>query len=327
MRHFKYLGTTARIKTAFSKELRGNIIYGNCLMPFGILLSSCVLYKRVTIKVHRSVRVKTWSCSSRCAPQRASGMSPSHIIVNQFTLRLFSPFIHLLFVQSVRVCAVRRSTRVTTVYLFAVPSVIIPTMLTDSDSDLPSSNAVKWWLLSSRGVRKYSVYPVNQKRTKLGEFHHIYQQLKQYPYRFYGYLRMSQSTLNYILRLIEPGIRKVYTNIRKQPIIAEERVEGECGVWPWANQSQRYFQARASRKIKPVWFLTNGVAAWRDELLQYVVMNLLLLVCFIIAARQSARRDEQLQHVFTLNVWGCETWPFTSEKEHRLCLRRGVWEG
>jgi hypothetical protein len=41
----------------------------------------------------------------------------------------------------------------------------------------------------------------------------------------------------------------VYSNIHKQPINVEERVEGECGVWPWANQSQRYFQARASRKI------------------------------------------------------------------------------
>jgi hypothetical protein len=81
------------------------------------------------------------------------------------------------------------STRVITVYLFVVPSVIIPTMLTDSDSDsdLSSSNAVKWWLLSSRRVRKYSGHTVNQKRTKLGECHHLYQQLKQYPDRFHEY--------------------------------------------------------------------------------------------------------------------------------------------
>jgi hypothetical protein len=107
-------------------------------------------------------------------------------------------------------------------------------MVTDSDSNsgLSSSNAVKWWLLSSRGVRKYSGHPVNQKRTKLGEFHHLYQQLEQYPDRFYEYLRLSQSTFNYILRLIEPRIYKVYTNIHKQPTNAEERVEGECGVWP-----------------------------------------------------------------------------------------------
>jgi hypothetical protein len=43
--------------------------------------------------------------------------------------------------------------------------------------------------------------------------------------------------------------------------------------WPWANQSQHYFQARASRKIKPVWFLTNGVAAWRDELLHVFTLR------------------------------------------------------
>jgi hypothetical protein len=107
-------------------------------------------------------------------------------------------------------------------------------MLTDSDSDsdLLSSNAVKWSLRSSRGVRKYSVHPVNQKRTKLGEFHHLYQQLEQYPDRFYEYLWMSQSTFNYILRLIEPRIHKVYTNIHKQPTNLEEGVEGGCGVWP-----------------------------------------------------------------------------------------------
>jgi hypothetical protein len=82
-------------------------------------------------------------------------------------------------------------------------------------------------LLESRGVRKYIVHPLNQKRTKLGEFRHLYQQLEQYPDRFYEYLRMSQSTLNYILWLIEPRIHKVYTNIHKQPLNAEERVEGE----------------------------------------------------------------------------------------------------
>jgi hypothetical protein len=121
-----------------------------------------------------------------------------------------------------------------TVYLFVVPSVITAAMLIDSDNDgdLSSSNAVKWWLLSSRGVRKYSVHPVNQKRTKLGEFHHLHQQLKQYPDGFYEYLRMSESTFNYILRLIEQRIHKVYSNIHKQPINVEERVEGECGVWP-----------------------------------------------------------------------------------------------
>jgi hypothetical protein len=115
------------------------------------------------------------------------------------------------------VCQDLYSVKVITVYLFVFPSVIIPTMLTDSDSDsdLSSSNAVKWWLLSSSGVRKYSVLSVNQKRTKLGEFHSLYQQLKRYPDRFYEYFSMLQSTFNYILRLIEPRIHKVYTNIHK----------------------------------------------------------------------------------------------------------------
>jgi hypothetical protein len=70
------------------------------------------------------------------------------------------------------VCQGLYSVKVNTVYLFVLPSVIIPTMLTDSDSDsdLSSSNAVKWWLLSSSGVRKYSVLPVNQKRTNFIAF-------------------------------------------------------------------------------------------------------------------------------------------------------------
>ncbi|KAJ4445745.1 hypothetical protein ANN_12430 [Periplaneta americana] len=79
------------------------------------------------------------------------------------------------------------------------------------------------WLLSNRR-RKYSVHPINKERTKLGEFYQLYQQLKAFPDRFYEYLRMSQSTFNYILMLIEPKIQKVYTNIHKQPISAEERL-------------------------------------------------------------------------------------------------------
>jgi hypothetical protein len=148
-----------------------------------------------------------------------------HGVVSQKALVLILPALRtsnlmsLLFLRSVRVYTAWTSTTVLAVYIFVVHSIIIPTMLTDSESDshLSSSNAVKWWLLSSRGVRKYSVHPVNQKGTKLGEFQHLYQQLKQYSERFYEYLRMLQSTFNYILQLTEPRIHKVY-NMYEQPV-------------------------------------------------------------------------------------------------------------
>lgn len=103
-------------------------------------------------------------------------------------------------------------------------------MFTDSDSDSSSdsdspSALLKWWLLlSKKGHRRWNVHPVNKERIERGEFYHLYRQLKNYPDRYFDYLRMTQSTFRYILELIEPKIVKVYTNVHKQPISAEERL-------------------------------------------------------------------------------------------------------
>lgn len=101
-------------------------------------------------------------------------------------------------------------------------------MFADSDSDSSDSDppiALKWWLLlTQKGNRRWNVHPINKKRTRRGEFYHLYCQLKNYPDRYFDYLRMTQSTFSYILELIESKVVKVYTNVHKQPISVEERL-------------------------------------------------------------------------------------------------------
>lgn len=93
----------------------------------------------------------------------------------------------------------------------------------DSDSDV--GVGVEWWLLcAEKGVRRWKVHPVNKERTTLGEFYHLYQELKGYPDRFYDYLRISPSTFKYILGLLEQKVEKVFTNRQEQPISVEERL-------------------------------------------------------------------------------------------------------
>lgn len=56
-----------------------------------------------------------------------------------------------------------------------------------------------------------------------GEFHRLYEKLRQCPYLFYGYTRMSPNTFDYILNAIKPEIKYVPTNFQ-QPISVEERL-------------------------------------------------------------------------------------------------------
>lgn len=81
-------------------------------------------------------------------------------------------------------------------------------MLTSSDDSDSDSFLVKMWILTRRRKRRYGVHPLNQERPCYGYFHQYYQRLKNYPERFFKYLRMSQPTFKYILNLIEPEIVK-----------------------------------------------------------------------------------------------------------------------
>lgn len=61
-------------------------------------------------------------------------------------------------------------------------------------------------------------------RARMGEFHHIYGELRQpgNSSLFYGYARMLSSTFDYIAEAIRPVIRHSVTNFQ-HPISVEER--------------------------------------------------------------------------------------------------------
>ena len=89
-----------------------------------------------------------------------------------------------------------------------------------------SSAAVKYYLLrkNKKHFRKYGVHPINCRRLKQGQFHTTYKELREYPDRFFQYLRMLPETFDYILQIVSPHLRKNWTNIHSRPIQAEERL-------------------------------------------------------------------------------------------------------
>lgn len=62
---------------------------------------------------------------------------------------------------------------------------------------LLDSLATKWFLLLN-SEREFGVHPVNVEREQLGEFHHLYNQLRIYPRRFFQYLRKEIETFDYV---------------------------------------------------------------------------------------------------------------------------------
>lgn len=63
---------------------------------------------------------------------------------------------------------------------------------------------------------------MNKCRTKFGEFHHVYKNLRQHPDRFFKFLRMSIETFDFLVSKIKDRISKKKTNF-KEPISATER--------------------------------------------------------------------------------------------------------
>ena len=70
-----------------------------------------------------------------------------------------------------------------------------------SEDELLDSCAAKRLLLQELSVREYQVHPVNVDRHIFGEYHHLYKKLRNYPNRFFEYLRMEIETFDYILNL------------------------------------------------------------------------------------------------------------------------------
>jgi hypothetical protein len=71
-----------------------------------------------------------------------------------------------------------------------------------SSSDDELKVASKLYLTSSSG-RRYSAHPINERRQKFCEYHHLYQEVKTDPQKFHDYTRMSMETFQYLLIGIE----------------------------------------------------------------------------------------------------------------------------
>ena len=77
--------------------------------------------------------------------------------------------------------------------------------------------------LRCREHRKVGVHPINRDREQLGEYHHLFQQIKHDEKKFYQYTRMKKRTIDIILEAVSPHLQKQTTNFRK-PISPEERL-------------------------------------------------------------------------------------------------------
>ncbi|XP_024085617.1 protein ALP1-like isoform X2 [Cimex lectularius] len=92
-------------------------------------------------------------------------------------------------------------------------------------------NPVNLFLLENSAVirrrikrrRSKWVHEINQVRSTLGEYHHLYRHLREDEERFCSYFRMSPSTFDYILSQISTAIQKQDTNFR-MAIPAEEKL-------------------------------------------------------------------------------------------------------
>lgn len=76
----------------------------------------------------------------------------------------------------------------------------------------------------STGLKRYQQHEILQGRPTHGEYHHLFPLLRQYPEKFYDYLRMEMSTFDYILDKVKPYCQKNWCNFHKSPIEVEERL-------------------------------------------------------------------------------------------------------
>lgn len=76
---------------------------------------------------------------------------------------------------------------------------------------------------NKKSTRSCWVHDINQKRSKLGEFHRLVQELRNDPRRFHMYFRMMKEEFDYVHDLIKKDIQKQSTQFRK-PISTEERL-------------------------------------------------------------------------------------------------------
>jgi len=56
--------------------------------------------------------------------------------------------------------------------------------------------------------REYWVRPINMRRPEQGDFHHLLQEMKNDPYMFFRYTRMSVCVFNQLLEMMKPFLTK-----------------------------------------------------------------------------------------------------------------------
>ena len=66
-------------------------------------------------------------------------------------------------------------------------------------------------------------YPISG-RQQLGEYHHLFPELKKDGTKFFEYTRMEKETFVYVLSLIENRLLKRRCNWHTQPVLPEERL-------------------------------------------------------------------------------------------------------
>jgi hypothetical protein len=88
------------------------------------------------------------------------------------------------------------------------------------DEELLDSCASEWFLLlQESSLREYQVHPANVGRNNFGEYHHLYKKLRNYPSRFFEYLRMEIETFDYILSVTSEKMQKKRKNCHGNPIV------------------------------------------------------------------------------------------------------------
>lgn len=91
-----------------------------------------------------------------------------------------------------------------------------------SDDDLLIEQSLFFKLKRKKLNEK--IHPINLGREAFGEFHHLFDELRQDEKKFVEYTRMKMSTFDYILIKIKPLIIKNWTNFNKTPIMCAERL-------------------------------------------------------------------------------------------------------
>ena len=77
--------------------------------------------------------------------------------------------------------------------------------------------------LLTKKKKRIGVHEMNKKRSVLGEFRHIYEELRLDRERFFKFLRMSIETFDFLLSKVQFKLTKQVTNFKK-PISAAERL-------------------------------------------------------------------------------------------------------